>query len=638
MERVIGEAVPAAGRPSIPARVYGLGSVFGKTLRDSTPAMLGVGLLLGLVVLVTMVAIGDQFDTLDERLALARQMELLPDFFQGLLGPAVALDTLPGFLSWRLVGILPLMIGLWSVTALGATLASEASRGTLEMVLATPLPRRSLAAQKFLGHGVALALALAFISVVAWLSSIAFAKLPGDEMSLVTALSEFAMVGAIALFAGAVAFMASVLLGRTVGIGIGGGYLFAAFAVNGYAGLVPGFDLLRLGSVFYWTRGHRPMAGSSDWPAVAFVFVLAAVFAAVGVALFVRRDLNSPISLTTRLKRGGAGREVGAGVGLGLGRLSAGRWSLGGPGARSVADRLPEAIGWGVAMGMYGLFVAFAADSFAQVINSVPQIAAMVSMFYPSFDFESVGGILQFAIFAFISLLVGLAASSLVHGWTSDEREGRLETVLSTPIRRVAWFMRSAGGLFFAVLLLGLLIGLGPAIGAAAQGDAWPPLFAGGLVLGPVWRCTGRRGPRSRRRGLAEPGGARRGNVHDRLLPARSARRIARPTRRAAQPVTDAAPGSADGRRLRLAGHDRLPRPGGRRPLVWCVALLTAGPARHLIRRAGRFTAASLTRDHDPVDVDARPVPGPDHLETHGANLVVRPRPAEEGVLRLPMW
>ena len=482
MERVIGGAVPELSRPSIPARIYGLGSIFGKTLRDSTPTMLGIGLLLGLVVLVTMVAIGDQFDTVQERQALAQQMELLPDFFQGLLGPAIALDTLPGFLSWRLVGILPLMIGLWSVTALGATLASEASRGTLEMVLATPLRRRSLASQKFLGHAVALALALAFISVVAWLASIAFAKLPGDEMSLVTALSEFAMVGAIALFAGALAFMASVLFGRTVGIGIGGGYLFAAFAVNGYAGLVPGFDILRLGSVFYWTQGHRPMAGSSDWPAVAFVFLLAAVFAAIGAALFVRRDLNSTISLTARLRRGGAGR--GAGVGVGLGRLSAARWSLGGPGARSVADRLPEAIGWGVAMGMYGLFVALAADSFAQVINSVPQIAAMVSMFYPNFDFESVGGILQFAIFAFIGLVVGLAAASLVHGWTSDEREGRLETVLSTPIRRIVWFLRSAGGLYVAVLLMGLLIGLGPAIGAGAQGDAWPPLLAGGLVLG----------------------------------------------------------------------------------------------------------------------------------------------------------
>jgi putative exporter of polyketide antibiotics len=135
-------------------------------------------------------------------------------------------------------------------------------------------------------------------------------------------------------------------------------------------------------------------------------------------------------------------------------------------------------------MGAYGLFVALAADSFAQVINSVPQIAAMVRLFYPDFDFESVGGILQFAIFAFIALVVGLAAASLVHAWSADEREGRLEVVLASPLRRVAWFLRSAGGLLVAVLVMGAVIGLGPAIGAAAQGEPWPRLLGGGLVLG----------------------------------------------------------------------------------------------------------------------------------------------------------
>jgi putative exporter of polyketide antibiotics len=261
-----------------------------------------------------------------------------------------------------------------------------------------------------------------------------------------------------------------------VGSAIGGGYLFVAFAVNGYAGLVPGFDVFRLGSVFFWTQNHRPMAGVSDWPSVLLVLGLAAVFASLAVAAFVRRDLNSPIGITGRLRRRGRS-------GLGVGTLGGG-WSLGGPGARSFADRLPEAIGWGAAMGFYGLFVAFAADSFAQVINSVPQISQMVRLFYPSFDFESVGGILQFAIFAFIALVVGLASASLVHGWSSDEREGRLELVASTPVRRASWFLRSAGGLLLGVVVMGVLIGLGPAIGALAQGDEWPSLFGGGLVLG----------------------------------------------------------------------------------------------------------------------------------------------------------
>lgn len=478
MDDVIRSTARAVTGPSLLSRIYGLGSVFGKTLRDSTPALVGLALVISLLVVVTIVAIGEEFDTVEEREALAAQMQMLPAFFQGLLGPAIALDTLPGFLSWRLVGIMPLMIGLWSVTALAGTIAGESARGTLEVVLGTPLRRRTLATHKFLGHTVALVLALIVISVVAWAASIAFAALPGDEMSVVTALSEFAYVGIVALFAGSLAFAASILFGRAVGAGIGGGYLFAAYAVNGYAGLVPGFDILRLGSVFYWTQAHRPMAGSYDWPAIGAVLALTVLFAVAGVVMFVRRDLGSSVALGARVRRG-------LGVSIGLGRLiPVGRWSLAGPGSRALADRLPEAVLWGVAMGAYGLFVSLAADSFAQVINSVPQIAAMVRLFYPDFDFESVGGILQFATFAFISLIVGLAAASLVNGWSADEREGRLEVVLASPLRRASWFLRSAGGLLVALLVMGIVIGFGPAIGAATQGDEWLPLIGGGLVLG----------------------------------------------------------------------------------------------------------------------------------------------------------
>jgi putative exporter of polyketide antibiotics len=220
------------------------------------------------------------------------------------------------------------------------------------------------------------------------------------------------------------------------------------------------------------------MAGSYDWPAIGAVLGLAVVFAAAGVVTFVRRDLGSNVAIGARV-RGGKGFS------LGIGRLvPVGRWSLSGPGARALADRLPEAVLWGVAMGSYGLFVSLAADQFAQIMNSVPQIAQMVRLFYPDFDFESVGGVLQFATFAFISLIVGLASASLVHGWSADEREGRLEVVLASPLRRVAWFLRSAGAVLVATLVMGLVIGVGPAIGAAVQGDEWPQLLGGGLVLG----------------------------------------------------------------------------------------------------------------------------------------------------------
>ena len=39
---------------------------------------------------------------------------------------AINLETLPGFVSWRLIGVLPLMVGLWSISALAGPVHSYA--------------------------------------------------------------------------------------------------------------------------------------------------------------------------------------------------------------------------------------------------------------------------------------------------------------------------------------------------------------------------------------------------------------------------------------------------------------------------------------------------------------------------------
>jgi putative exporter of polyketide antibiotics len=135
-------------------------------------------------------------------------------------------------------------------------------------------------------------------------------------------------------------------------------------------------------------------------------------------------------------------------------------------------------------MGSYGLFVAFAADSLAATIDAVPQMRQMIEVFYPEFDFSTVGGVLQLAIFAFLVLVLGLAAATLVAGWAAEERDGRLELVLASPLRRMAWVLRSGAAVLLATMLMGFLVGTGPAIGAAAQGDPFVQLLGGGLVLG----------------------------------------------------------------------------------------------------------------------------------------------------------
>lgn len=465
-----GLAASSAHRPALRARLFGLGSVFGKSLRDSRGTVLIAGLLLGGVVLATASQIAAEFGTVAARRALVDQMQALPPIFHGLLGTPVNIETLPGFISWRALAIMPVLVGLWSVVALSGTLAGEAARGTLELLLSTPVSRARLALQKFAAHTVALVLALLVAALLTWVAGV-FGTLPGDEVRPLDAVSEFAYIFAMALLFGSIAFALGPLLGRSVAAGIGASVLFGSYVVNGYAGLVPGFDVLRVLSPFYWTTGHRPLAGISDWPAIGLVLGLAAFFAAVGVVLFQRRDLAATLTLRPqRSAAGGPSRWFG--------------WTLAGPGRRSLAERLPAALAWGLGIGCYGLFIALSAEEFRQLMNSLPQMAEIVRRFYPGLDVMAAGGMLQLAMFGMASLLVGLAASTLVDGWAADETDRRLELVLAAPLGRLAWALRAGAALLLAVFAMSVVISLAIGLGVAAQGEPVVQPMIGGLVLG----------------------------------------------------------------------------------------------------------------------------------------------------------
>jgi len=475
------------------SRIYGLGSVFGKTLRDSSRAALGLGLTVGFLNVVTAATIADQFATAAERALFAAQMQALPEIFQGLLGEPINILTLPGFVSWRLVGFLPIMIGFYSITSLTGTLAGEAASGTLELILSTPVSRVRLALQKYGAHVVAVAVLISLAAVITWVGNSLFATLPQDSLSIFDAFGEFGLVALMALLAGSIGFALAPLLGRGMAAGVAAIYLFGSYAVNGFADLVPGFSILRTGSMFHWTEHHRPMAGAYDWPAVALVLGLVVLLVVIGIVLFQRRDLGATISVGARFRRAGAEDTAWAGAlpvrvlrraWHVIGGASVGRWSLNGPGLRSLGERLPAGLAWGLGLGLYGFAIAVSAEQFADSITSVPQIAEMIRQFYPNIDFSSAGGILQLAIFGFVALVTGVAAGTLVGGWASDERERRLEVVLSTPTSRASWFVRSALGVLLSVFAIGVVIGLAAGLGAAIAGDPAVPVVTGGLVIG----------------------------------------------------------------------------------------------------------------------------------------------------------
>ena len=447
--------------------VVGLGSVFGKTLRDSRRAALIVGGIAGLFMVGTGVPFGraPEFSTIELRHQFTQAILSLPVALRGLLGEPIDIEHMGGFLSFRVGNSLPSIFGLWSVIALSGTLAGEAGKGSLDLLLSTPQSRVSVALQKLGGHVVALAFAMMIFAGLTFMVGQVFALLPGDEIPLSAALGQGVLLGLLMLASGSIAFAAAPFVGRNRALAFGLISLFGGTLINAYASLSPLIESLRPLSFDALTAHHRPLAGVTDWPSVAVLAAITLVFLAIGVLGFVRRDLGEASALRW----------------LRLPSLPAG---IGDAVRRQLADRTAEALAWGVGIGIYAALVVASAKAFAESIGKLPQIVALVHVIYPHIDFGQPSGILQLTFFGFGSLMLGLSGAHFLSGWAADEGRGRLAVVMSAPISRVRWMLSSGAGVLGAVAIATLTLAVFVGVAVWTQAGALADPVAGTAIIG----------------------------------------------------------------------------------------------------------------------------------------------------------
>ena len=456
---------PTFTGPSLPSRIYGFGSIFGKTMRDSRRAVLVVSVLMGLTLIGVSNAIVAEFSTPESRQGLANVVAAVPPILQGLAGKPVNVETLGGYLQYKYGTFFPLIVSLWSILALSATLAAEARRGSLEFVAATPFARRRIALEKLLAHVTGLTIA----SVVTFLSLLIVGQtvqgLPGDEIPVPAAVGYALWLGLLALAAGSVAFALAPFVGRGSAAGVAGAVMFGGFFINGYQAAIPSIAPLANLTWFGWTSNHIPLAGVYDWATLLPVAIVAIVLLVVGVEAFARRDIGatSPIP-TPSLPRALVG--------------------LRGPAGRAFGQSIPSAIAWGLGIGLFGFAIAGSGSSFIEQLNESPEFVQLLNQVFPGFDIASVGGWLQLLYVEFGMILAGLAAATLVAVWASDETSGRLEFLLATPLSRVRWLTSGGAAMIVAVLVVTVMATIGIALGAAIVGGDIVGPVVGSLVLG----------------------------------------------------------------------------------------------------------------------------------------------------------
>ena len=456
---------PAALAPvSLVARIYGLGSVFAKTLRDSRRATILVGGVLGLLLIGVAYAIVSQFATPASRREMGDVIRAVPPILQGLAGKVVNVETLGGYLSYKYGTFFPIIAGLWSILALSGTLAAEARRGSLEFVAAGPITRRRIALEKLSGHVLVLAIA-SLAMFVSLLVVGTFGKLPGDEIPVSAAAGYAIWLGLLALVAGSVAFALAPFLGRGSAVGIAGTIMFAGFILNGYQAAIPQLAPLANLTWFGWTTNHIPLAGLYDWPSLALTGAVAVVLLVVGVEAFVRRD----IGVTTSIPTPSLPRAL-----VGLRR----------PAGRTFGHVLPSALAWGLGLGFFGLAIAGSGRSFVEQLANAPDFHRLLASIFPGADIASVGGFLQLLFVDFGMILAGLAAATLVAGWASDETSGRLEMLLAAPLGRRRWAVSGGIGILGGIVVIMVVTVAGIGIGASLTGGDIVTPMVGTLALG----------------------------------------------------------------------------------------------------------------------------------------------------------
>jgi ABC-2 type transport system permease protein len=458
-------SLPSSRPVPLSRRLFGLGSIFGKTLRDSLRAFLiVVALVAGAMVLVG-AASAQAFGTVEARRDAASLAATLPPIFQGMLGKEVGLDTLGGLIEWRFPQLFFLILPIWSILALSGTLAGEAKRGSLEYLATTPLTRRRIALEKVAGH-VLMVVSLTMITAfAAWATGAIFGTLPGDAIAPEAAIGFAALVGLSILAAGSVAFALAPFVGRGAAAGIAAVALVAAFVVNGYRDSIPLFETLSPLSWYSWTSNHIPLAGRYDWLSLVPMAAVPLLLLVGGIVAFERRDVGGVIAVRF----------------LGFPRALAG---VAGPVSRSFGDRLPGALAWGIGLGLYAMVIATTGQAMADMFRQFPRIEQMIRVIFPNVDYTSAGGVLQLAFVQFATVALGFAVATLLGGWASDESSGRLDVVLSSPVSRARWLIRSGLGVYAAIVVLCALIGIGILIGAASVGsDAVTPVVGLGVFV-----------------------------------------------------------------------------------------------------------------------------------------------------------
>jgi ABC-2 type transport system permease protein len=194
------------------------------------------------------------------------------------------------YLGSTVFGLLvPILLAVFAISAGVRAIATDEEAGTLDLVMAHPVSRVSLALQRLGAIIVELALIAGLVGLVI-IGLRGPAEFPEVSVANIAAISlQLALFG---LFFGALAFSVGAWTGRkTLALGAGAGVAVLAYLANSFLPQIEGLEWTEKVSPFHWYLGGEPLRNGLDASGIGLLLGVSVVLIALGTWRFTRRDL-----------------------------------------------------------------------------------------------------------------------------------------------------------------------------------------------------------------------------------------------------------------------------------------------------------------------------------------------------------
>lgn len=408
-----------------------------QVIRERRFVTVALGYMLGVVVLASIYGYRSAYPTSTGRMRLALTFSHDAGI-AAVFGPARALETVSGFVAFRTLGVIPLIVGIWAALTATKALRGSEEGGNWEILVSSPITRReaTLATIRGLYGSITITLVVSsiLIAVAARIShDFSIRSSLFFSLSLNTAGYFFASVGALASQLTALRKSASAIAGAVIGL---------SFLIRAIADSSTTFNWVHWLSPLGWVTESAPLT-NPRWAGLLLLLVGTIICTAAAVSISEKRDLQS--SFFTERKS----RTVNFRV--------------------TSVSRLWIALQWG---NIFSWIIGFfsMAFSFGLVAHGATKAFTSSSTIQSTFAKLGItqGNNLFFGII-FLMLAAGLmfASNSLAAAFREQESNGYLDHILVSPLSRTRMMASRLIVSMVSLLFVGISAGVGAFIGSS---------------------------------------------------------------------------------------------------------------------------------------------------------------------------